>query len=159
MLHIPKISVSLKILTDEEVKNLVAIHFSEYFKSIREALYSKLSEKQDLGKIAILLYIFLTTPDEVEKYVETMQSNSSDNCVYHYNIEILNLFDPEIQLINTKPVIKNKLKESLSNLKKLKVQIVLVLDYKKRNDHKILDSFTKITAGNWDIDKAIMSMY
>ena len=45
-------------------------------------------------------------------------------------------------------MIKNKLKESLSNLKKFKVQIVLVLDYKKRNDHKILDSFTKITAGN-----------
>ena len=121
MLYIPKISVSLKILTDQEVKNLVAIHFSEYFKSIREALYSKLSEKQDLAKIAILLYIFLTTPDEVEKYVEIK---------FVFNL------------------IKNKLKESLSDLKKFKVQIVLVLDYKKRNDHKILDSFTKITAGN-----------
>ena len=94
-------------------------------------MYSKLSEKQDLRKIAILLYIFLTTPDEVEKYVETMQSNSSGNCVYHYNIEILNLFDPEIQLINTKPMNKNKLKESLSDLKKFKAQTVLVLDYMK----------------------------
>ena len=53
------------------------------------------------------LFIFLTTPDEVEKYVE---SNYSDNCVHHYNVEILNLFDPTLQLINTKPVIKNKLK-------------------------------------------------
>ena len=130
-MYIPKISVSLKILTYEEVKNLVATHFSEYFISIREPLYSKLSEKQDLRKIAILLYIFLTTPDVVEKYVETMQSNSSGNCVYHYNIEILNLFDPEIQLINTKPMNKNKLKESLSDLKKFKAQTVLVLDYMK----------------------------
>ena len=39
-----------------------------------------------------------------------MQSSSSDNCVRFYSIEILNLFNPELQLINTKPVIKNKLK-------------------------------------------------
>ena len=50
-----------------------------------------------------------------------MQSNSFDNCVYHYNVEILNLFDPELQLINTKLVIKKKLKELLSELKKFKV--------------------------------------
>ena len=69
------------------------------------------------------LYIFLTTPDEVEKYVE---SNYSDNCVHHYNVEILNLFDPELQLIKTKAVIKNKLKKLLSELKKFKVQTILV---------------------------------
>ena len=69
------------------------------------------------------LCIFLTTPDEVEKYVE---SNYSDNCVHHYDVEILNLFDPELQLIKTKPVIKNKLKELLSELKKFKVQTMLV---------------------------------
>ena len=33
MLHIPKIHDYLKILTDEEVKDCVAINFSEYFKS------------------------------------------------------------------------------------------------------------------------------
>ena len=49
-----------------------------------------------------------------------MQSNSSGNCVHHYNIEILNLLDPELQLINTKPMIKNKLKELQSELKKFK---------------------------------------
>ena len=47
-----------------------------------------------------------------------MQSSSSENCVHHYNIEVLNLFYPELQLINTKPIIKNKLKELLSELKK-----------------------------------------
>ena len=36
------------------------------------------------------------------------------------NIEILNSFDPELQLINTNPIIKNKLKELLSELKSLK---------------------------------------
>ena len=55
-----------------------------------------------------MLYIFLIIPDEVEKYAKMMPSNSSDNCVYQYNIKILNLFDPELQLINTKPMIKNK---------------------------------------------------
>ena len=61
-----------------------------------------------------------------------MQPNSSDNCVHHYAVEILNLFDPELQLINTKPMIKIKLKELLSELKKFKVQTTLILDDKKR---------------------------
>ena len=71
-------------------------------------------------------YIFLVTPDEVEKYAKMMQSNSSDNCVHHYNIKVLNIFDLELQLINTKPTIKNKLKELLNELKTLKVQSILV---------------------------------
>ena len=38
-----------------------------------------------------------------------MQSNLFDNCVDRYDIIILNLFDPELQLINAKPMVKNKL--------------------------------------------------
>ena len=107
MLYIPKIDDYLKILTNEEVKDFVAIIFSEDFKSTREKLYSKVSEEQSLRKVAKSLYIFLTIPDEVEKYV---QSNPSDNCIHHYNVEFLKLSDPELQLINTKPVIKNRQK-------------------------------------------------
>ena len=36
MLSIPKIDDCLKIMTDEEVKDFVAINFCEYFKFIRE---------------------------------------------------------------------------------------------------------------------------
>ena len=67
-----------------------------------------------------------------------MQSNSSDSCIHGYNVEILNIFDPEIQLINNKPTAKNKLKELFRQfclkLKELlrKVQKVLVLGYKKK---------------------------
>ena len=121
MLYLPKIGYYLKILTDEEVKDFFAINFSEYFKYVREKLYSKLSEEQNRRKVADSFYIFLTTPDEVEKYVEIMQLNSSDKYVHCYDIEILNVFDPELQLINTKPMIKNKLKELLS-LKSLKLR-------------------------------------
>ena len=64
MLYIQKIDDYLKIKTDEEVKDCVAMNFSEYFKSIREV--------QNLRKVAKLLYIFLTTPDEVEKYVQSI---------------------------------------------------------------------------------------
>ena len=71
-------------MTDEEVKDFVAINFCEYFKSVRK--------KQNLRIVVKSLYIFLTTPDEVEKY---LQSNFSDNFVHHYNVKILNLFDPE----------------------------------------------------------------
>ena len=123
MLYISKINDYLEILTDEEVKDFVAIHFSE---SIREA--------QNLRKINKSLYIFLTTPVEVK-------SNSSDNCVHYYNDEILNLFDPELQLINTKPVIKSKLKEFLSNLKRFELS-----QYLKRNYHKVFHSSTKLIA-------------
>ena len=47
-----------------------------------------------LVKVAEFLYILLSTPDEVEKYVETMQSSSSDNCLCHYDIKIFRPFDP-----------------------------------------------------------------
>ena len=66
MLYIPKIDDYLKIFTDEEVKVFVPINFREYFKSTKEKLYSKLNEEQNLRKVAKSLYIFLTTPDEVE---------------------------------------------------------------------------------------------
>ena len=36
MLYIPKINDYLEILTNEDVKDFVAINFSEYFKSIEE---------------------------------------------------------------------------------------------------------------------------
>ena len=85
MLYIPKIDDCLEILTDEEVKDFVAINFNEYYKSIRE--------ENHLREVPKSLYIFLTTPDEVEKHV---QSHSSDNCIHCYNVEILNLFDPEL---------------------------------------------------------------
>ena len=87
-------------MTDEEVKDFVAISFSESIK-----------EEQNLRKVAKSLYFFLTTSDEV-------QSNSSDNFIHHYNVKVLNLFDSELQLINIKPL--------LTELKKFKVQTVLV---------------------------------
>ena len=78
MLYIQKIDDYLKILTDDEVKDFVALNFGEYFNSTRDKLYSKLIEEQNLRKVAKSLYIFLTTPNEVQIYVEIMQSNSSD---------------------------------------------------------------------------------
>ena len=130
MLYIPKIDDCLKILTDEEVKDFIAINFSKYFKSTRKKLYSKLSEEQNLRKVVKFLYVFLTTSNEVEEYVKKSQSNSSDYCVHYYNIEFLNIFDLELRMTKNKPINKNKLKELLSELKKFKVQTILALEYK-----------------------------
>ena len=135
MFYIPKIDDYFKFKTDEEVKDFVSINFVEYFKSLRE--------KQNLRTVAESLYIFLTTPDEVEKYV---QSISSDNCIQCYNVEILNLFDLELQLINIKPVIKNRLQELLNEMKKFIVQTKLNFDYKKIDDCKIFHSSAKLIA-------------
>ena len=117
-------------MTDEKVKDFVAINFSEYFKSTRKKLYSQLSEEQNRKTVAEFLYIFLTTPVGLGKYIEVMQSSYSDKCIHSYNVEILNLFDQELQLINTKTMMKNKLKESLSELK-VESYTILAFDYKK----------------------------
>ena len=45
-------------------------------------------------------------------------------------------------------MIKNKLKELISELKKIKVQKVLVLDHQKRNDRKIFHSGAKLLASD-----------
>ena len=82
MFYIPKIGDYLKLFTDEEVKELVAIIFSRYFKATIEKFYSKLKEEKNLRKFAESFYIFLTTPNEGAKYVEIMQSNSSDEYVH-----------------------------------------------------------------------------
>ena len=66
-------------------------------------MVSKLCEEQNIREVSESL---LTAPNEVEKYAKIMKSNSSDNCVHHYNNK--NLFDPELQLINSKVMIKNK---------------------------------------------------
>ena len=82
----------------------------------------------NLRKIAKLLYKVLTTSAE-------MLSNSSDNCIYHCNTKILNLFHLELQMIKTKPEFKNKLTGLLTELKKFKFQAVLVLDCKKKTSN------------------------
>ena len=148
MLYILKIDDYLKILTNEKMKDFVTINFSEYFKAI--------SEKPNIAKS---LYISLTTPDKVENYVEIMEANSSDNCIYCDNVELLNIFDLELQLINTKPMIKNKLKELINALKKFEIQKILVLDYKKRNDCKIFRSSVKLIASDSAIDEVIKFMH
>ena len=141
------------------MKGFVAITFTGYFKSTRKKLYSNLSEEQNLRKFTEFLYIFITTPDEVQKYVEIMQSNSSDKYVYHYNIEILNPSDPELQLINAKPMIKTKLKKLLSELEKFNVQTILVLEYNKRDVCKIFDSSVKLISSDSDIDETFIFMH
>ena len=91
-----------------------------------------------------------------------MQSRSYDNWVCAYNIKALNLFDPELQLINTKPVIKNILKGLLGELKKFKVHTNLLFKNKKINDHKpmhkIFHPTAKLLLNDSDINKAFRSL-
>ena len=58
MLYIPKTGDHLSILIDNEIKDFKDINFDEYFKSMREKLFFKLSEKQNLRKLAKSPYIF-----------------------------------------------------------------------------------------------------
>ena len=65
-----------------------------------------------------------------------MKSIFSDDCVHHYNIEILNIFDPELQPINCRAIILKKLKDALGELKKFKVQTIFAIECKRTYYHK-----------------------
>ena len=128
--------------------------------------------KKNSRKVSEWSCRFLTTPDEVKNYVDLigklpeakiiMQSRSYDNWVCAYNIKALNLFDPELQLINTKPVIKNILKGLLGELKKFKVHTNLLFKNKNINDHKpmhkIFHPTAKLLLNDSDINKAFRSL-
>ena len=47
----------------------------------------------------------------------------------------------------------------LSELKKFKIETLLVLDSKKRNDHKIFHSSTKLIPSVSDVDETFISMH
>ena len=47
----------------------------------------------------------------------------------------------------------------LNELKRFKVQTILVLDYRKRNDSQIFQSCTKLIASDSCIDEAYKSMH
>ena len=113
-------------------------------------------------------YLKILTDEEVEdfitvnfskyfKYIRDEQNlKKVAKLVY---VEILYLFNTELQLINTKPVIKNKLNELLSDLKKFKVQTILVLNCKKRNDHINFHSSYKLIARDSDIDETFKPIH
>ena len=56
-------------------------------------------------------------------------------------------------------MIKNKLKELLSELKKFKVKAILTLNNKERNDRKIFYSSAKLIASDSGFDEAFKSMH
>ena len=69
---------------------------------------------------------------QIKKKKEYVQSSYSGNCIHRYNVEILNILNQELQLINTKPMIKKKLKELLNKLKKFKVQTIFSIQFSLR---------------------------
>ena len=66
-------------------------------------------------------------------------------------------------MVNTKPVITNKIGDLLGKLEKFKAQIILVLYHKKIEDHKsmrkIFHSSVKLISEDSNIDKAFRSMH
>ena len=83
-----------------------------------------------------------------------------------YNIEILNSFNPELQLNDTESAIKSKLIELLTQLKGFKFVTTLVLVFKKiesedkgKRDHFYLSSKAEIIINESDIDDVLQSIY
>ena len=83
-----------------------------------------------------------------------------------YNVEILNSFNPELQLKDTESAIKSKLIELLTQLKGLKFVTTLVLVFKKieSEDKTKYDNFywslrAEIIINESDIDDVFQSIY
>ena len=114
-------------------------------------------EEENIRKVAKSLHIFLATPNEIEKYVEIMQSNSAENCLHCYKLRfwLFLIQNYDWLLINQ----WLKAKELLSEFKKFKVQTILVLGYQKKNDHKIFHSSAKLINSDSDTDETFKSMH
>ena len=83
-----------------------------------------------------MFYTFLTTPNEVEKHAEVVDKRETKIVIHtstlddygcYYNINILNLVHLESQWISNKSVVKNKLNDSLDELKISQTQTNLIL--------------------------------
>ena len=72
-----------KGLKDDEVKDFAVINLGKYFEYMGKKLCPIEGEEKNLTKVVKSLYIFLTISDEEEKYVEMIQSSSSENCICH----------------------------------------------------------------------------
>ena len=114
--------------------------------TIRKSLYRTFSNNINRSKWSTIFEekIFVFGFSSSFPSGKMMQPSSSNYCIHCYNIKILKIFDPELQLINTKLIIKSKLKE--------------LLDHKKRNNCKIFHSSAKLIGNNSDIDVTFESM-
>ena len=78
-------------------------------------MHFKLAEKNFFRKVGELFYTFVTVPDELENYNELIEKMAKGKIMAK---SIFGIFlHTELQLINTKTVIKNKLKDLLGQLK------------------------------------------
>ena len=85
---------------------------------------------QEQVKSDYALYIETTISEIVfdeKNNIKTQKQQNDQNHMCTYNIKILNSFNPELKLTNTKFVIKNKLKHFLNELRDFKFAITLVL--------------------------------
>ena len=71
---------------------------------------------------------------------DLMKSSSSDNLASVYGIEVFHLFGPELQLIKTNRYVRWV----------EKVQIFLVLEHDKKDDHKVSG---KLVSNDSEIDE------
>ena len=102
-----------------------------------------------------------------EKNVKiTKQAHAFKGFASNYNVEILNSFNPELQLIDTESAIKSKLIELSTQLKNFKFVATLVLVFKKIGSEDkteyhtfYLNSKPEIIINESDIHDVFQSIY
>ena len=111
-------------------------------------MYSKLREEQILRKIAKLLYIFLTTPNELKNMLRFWLIQMT----MVYSTIILRFCFFLCKTTTNKQKYDQKTTWKIVDLKKFKIRAILTLAYQKRNDRKIFESNAKLIASISDID-------
>ena len=96
----------------------------------------------------------------------TKREHASKGFASTYNVDILNSFNPELQLRDTESAVKNKLKKLLSELKGFEFEKRLVLVFKKiKSEDKTKygdfysSSKAEIIINESDIDDVFQSIY
>ena len=88
------------------------------FESKNEIIHSKLDEETIIRRVDELLYTSLRILGKVEKFDELLDELKTKTTDFwwlqtHYNINILNPFNPQLELINVKSLVQKKKKKNI----------------------------------------------
>ena len=84
------------------------------FESKNEIIHSKLDEETIIRRVDELLYTSLRILGKVEKFDELLDELKTKTTDFwwlwtHYNINILNPFNPQLELINVKSLVQKNI--------------------------------------------------
>ena len=140
------------------------------FESKNEIIHSKLDEETIIRRVDELLYTSLRILGKVEKFDELLDELKTKTTDFwwlrtHYNINILNPFNPQLELINVKSLVQKKIYIYIFVRRAENAQNSVLFNFRvqKIGDRRsILTIFrlnSKLIWNDLEIDEAFKSMH